>query len=49
MMGDGKKIRFDVLNSHGYDLHFHIEQEVPVGSGDWVDAGEQHMYFFKKE
>ncbi len=50
MMGNGKKIRFDAEDPHGYDEHFHIQREAPPGSKEkWVDDGDQHMYFFKKD
>lgn len=48
MMKNGKKIRFDANNDgHGYDPHFHVEKEMP--NGKWEDAGDQHMYPFKKD
>jgi hypothetical protein len=46
MRGD-KKIRFDINNPHGYDPHFHME--TLDSNGDWVDSGDEHMYFFDEE
>ena len=47
LMNDTQKVRLNINNPHGYEPHFHIEQL--DANGDWVDAGNQHMYFFKGE
>lgn len=45
LMNDTSKLRFDVKDPHGYEPHFHVQRLNEEGR--WVDAGEQHMYFFK--
>ncbi len=41
--GNGKRIRFNTADSHGYEPHFHIEYEIEPN--DWKDISK-HMYFF---
>ena len=46
MRGD-KKIRFDIKDPHGDNPHFHLEKKNP--NGEWVDATQEHRYYFTKE
>jgi hypothetical protein len=45
LMNDSQKVRFNINNSHGNNPHFHIREL--DSNGDWVDAGDQHHYYFK--
>ncbi len=47
MMKDNKKIRFDINNPGNDDPHFHIQEQNE--SGNWVDAGDQHRYYFRDQ
>lgn len=45
MKGD-KKVRFDINNSGKDEPHFHIQKESKTG--EWIDAGDQHRYYFSE-
>ncbi len=47
-MRGNKKIRFDLNKTSPHDEpHFHVQRETQ--NGNWVDAGKEHYYLFRKE
>ena len=48
VMGNGKKVRFDINNFSPHDRpHFHVERM--NANGRWVDDGTSHVYPFKED
>lgn len=47
LMKDNRKIRFDIMGSHGDKPHFHLEKK--TSNGKWIDASPKHRYYFKED